>query len=199
MTKFLVFLLLLPITAFSQNADIEVLRTINSSKTLSADGFFRFLSDSRLAVAAGVPLTMGATALITENNPLLRNAIEIAAASAINLGATYAVKYAVNRERPFVTYPDISPKTNDEDPSFPSGHTSVAFTTATSISLIYPKWYVIVPSFLWAGAVGYSRMYLGVHYPSDVLAGALLGSGSAWLTHQVSQQLQVPKKHGKFE
>ena len=70
--------------------------------------------------------------------------------------------------------------------SFPSGHTSFAFATATSLSIKYPRWYVIAPSYLWAGAVGYSRMNLGVHYPSDVLAGAMLGAGSAWLTCKVN-------------
>ncbi|ULT24063.1 phosphatase PAP2 family protein [Sphingobacterium sp. E70] len=45
------------------------------------------------------------------------------------------------------------------------------------MSRAYSKWYVVAPSLLWAGSVGYSRMYLGVHYPTDVLAGAVLGLG----------------------
>ena len=71
--------------------------------------------------------------------------------------------------------------------SFPSGHTSSAFALATSLSIVYPKWYVIVPSYLWASSVGYSRMHLGVHYPSDVLAGALVGTGSAFLSHALNK------------
>jgi len=65
----------------------------------------------------------------------------------------------------------------------------MAFATATSLSLEYPKWYVIVPAYTWAGTVGYSRMHLGVHYPSDVLIGALVGAGSAFITHKVNQKL----------
>jgi membrane-associated phospholipid phosphatase len=59
---------------------------------------------------------------------------------------------------------------------------------------MYPKWYIIVPSICWAGAVGYSRMHLGVHYPSDVVAGALVGAGSAWLTHYVNKKLIAKSK-----
>ncbi len=70
---------------------------------------------------------------------------------------------------------------------FPSGHTSLAFAIATSLSLKYPKWYVIAPSYVWACSVGYSRMNLGVHYPSDVLAGAVLGAGSAFLTYKLNE------------
>ena len=65
----------------------------------------------------------------------------------------------------------------------------MAFATATSLSLTYPKWYIIVPAYSWAGAVGYSRMHLGVHYPSDVFIGALVGAGSAWLTHAMNKKL----------
>lgn len=68
----------------------------------------------------------------------------------------------------------------------PSGHTSLAFATATSLTLKYPKWYVAAPSYFWACSVGYSRMNLGVHYPSDIVAGALLGAGSAYLTYLVN-------------
>jgi membrane-associated phospholipid phosphatase len=47
------------------------------------------------------------------------------------------------------------------------------------LSLSQPKWYVIAPSFLWAGGVAYSRMYLGVHFPSDILGGMVIGVGSS--------------------
>ncbi|MDO9339524.1 MAG: phosphatase PAP2 family protein, partial [Bacteroidales bacterium] len=56
-------------------------------------------------------------------------------------------------------------------------------------TLAYPKWYIIVPSYTWASTVAYSRMDLGVHYPSDVLIGALVGAGSAYLTYKINQKL----------
>ncbi|MBP5613795.1 MAG: phosphatase PAP2 family protein, partial [Bacteroidales bacterium] len=48
----------------------------------------------------------------------------------------------------------------------------------------------VVPSMLWAAVVGFSRHYLGVHYPSDVLSGALLGTASALLAYGISQNLR---------
>lgn len=198
---FLLSFLLLTITVQAQNADVRILRSIYSAEALPADPIFQFITDSHVIVIVGAPLAMGATALFTHNDELLNQTIELGAASALNLGMTYLLKYSINRDRPYTTYPDIIPKSLEGSPSFPSGHTSSSFATATSLSLIYPKWYVIAPSFLWAGAVGYSRVYLGVHYPSDVLAGALVGVGSAWLAHKANQWYQTNQKakHGKFE
>jgi membrane-associated phospholipid phosphatase len=102
---------------------------------------------------------------------------------------TVIMKKAINRERPYKTYPDIIKLSSGGSNSFPSGHTSEAFSTATSLSLAFPKWYVIVPSFSWAAAVGYSRMHLGVHYPSDVLMGALVGAGSSYLCFKAQKWL----------
>ena len=90
------------------------------------------------------------------------------------------MKYLFDRRRPYEKYPDrIHPFSLEDSPSFPSGHTSTAFALATSLSIRYPKWYVIAPSALWACSVGVSRMNEGVHYPTDVLAGAALGAGCA--------------------
>ena len=61
--------------------------------------------------------------------------------------------------------------------SFPSGHTAAAFVIASLIGFCYPA--AQVPACLWASIVGFSRIYLGVHYPTDVLAGACLGTLSA--------------------
>jgi membrane-associated phospholipid phosphatase len=177
----------------AQGLDIKILRAINSPEDLPSDGFFRFISDSEPYIMFAVPAGMAASGFIKHDKSLVRNGCTVLAANALSGGIVIAMKYVINRERPFVTYPDIIQKSKAGSPSFPSGHTSSAFATATSLSLAYRKWYIIVPSFTWAGTVGYSRMHLGVHYPSDVLAGALIGSGCAYLTFKVNQKLLKKK------
>lgn len=176
--------------AFSQNLDLRILRSINSPEIHPSDKFFQFMSNSDVYISLGIPATIGTVGLIKSNDQLIRNACVTFAAIGVNSAITLAMKYSFNRTRPYITYPDIIKKSKGGSPSFPSGHTSMAFATATSLSLSYPKWYVIVPAYTWAGTVGYSRMYLGVHYPSDVLVGALVGAGSAWLTHTVNKKLR---------
>ena len=64
------------------------------------------------------------------------------------------------------------------------------------INNVYPdKWYVVIPSYLWAGWVAYSRMYLGVHYPSDILGGAIVGGGSAFLMYKINNWMARKNGH----
>ena len=188
-----IFFLVINSQLFCQNIDIQILRAINSPEELPSDDFFRFISDSEPYVIFAVPAGMATAGYFERDNSLLRNACTDIAALALSGGISMILKYSVNRDRPFVTYPDITKKSAAGSPSFPSGHTSSAFATATSVSLAYPKWYIIAPSFAWAGTVGYSRMHLGVHYPSDVLAGALIGSGCAYLAYKINQKLLKKK------
>ena len=188
--KVLFFLFfLIPTAIFSQNIDIRLLRSINSQENLNSDKYFRFITNSDTYVIIGAPVIMAGAGLIRDDDKMLRNAFVMAAASIVNAGVTTALKYSINRKRPFETYPDIFQKAKAGSPSFPSGHTSSAFATATSLSLAYPEWYIIVPSFAYAGTVAYSRMHLGVHYPSDVAAGAVIGAGCAYLTYKVNKAL----------
>jgi len=193
---FTVLLILFSCSAVAQNLDIRILRSLNSPEELPSDRFFQFVSNSAGSLVVGIPVIMGTTALIKHDDRLLRNSCVTLAAVAVNSVITLALKYPINRTRPFITYPDITKKSAAKSPSFPSGHTSSAFALATSLTLSYPKWYIIVPVYSWAGTVAFSRMYLGVHYPSDVLAGALVGAGSAWLTHYVNKKLII-KVHNK--
>jgi membrane-associated phospholipid phosphatase len=175
---------------YCQNWDIDLLHHINLERNRSLDGTFRLITNSATPVSFGTPVLMFGTGLIKHDSLLVRNSLYIGSSIAVTVIITTIAKYTINRQRPFESYPDIEKETGGGSPSFPSGHTSDAFALATSLSLTYPKWYIIAPSFVWAGAVGYSRMDLGAHYPSDVLAGAILGASCAWITFKVNQKLK---------
>lgn len=191
---FILVLFLLPVSVFSQNIDTRILRSIYSPQALPSDKFFQFVSNSDAFLVIGIPAGMGAVGLVKQDDILFRNACVTIAATVVNSGITFAMKYTFERERPFVTYSDIIKKSEAGSPSFPSGHTSMAFATATSLALAYPKWYIIVPTYTWACTVGYSRMHLGVHYPSDILIGAIVGAGSAYLSQAVNKKLNIKSK-----
>lgn len=67
------------------------------------------------------------------------------------------------------------------DPSFPSGHTIASFEASTVLLLHRKKWGI--PAMLLAILIGFSRLYLYVHYPTDVIASVVLGTGIAFLAH----------------
>jgi membrane-associated phospholipid phosphatase len=192
--KLLIIVLFLPVLLSSQNFDIDLLRKINLNRNKNLDGVFKGITNSTAPVAIGVPVILFGYGLLKKDSVTKYNGMYIGASVIVASGTSYLLKYIVNRPRPYVTYPDIENVTSEGSPSFPSNHTSAAFAMATSVSIVYPKWYIIAPSYIWAGAVGYSRMDLGVHYPSDVLMGALIGAGSAYLCYK-GQQWLYKKKH----
>lgn len=127
----------------------------------------------------GIPAGLLIAGTLGNDKAMRENALFVASSTALSYGITALLKHIVKRPRPFVQNINIVPVYRAGGTSFPSGHTSTTIATATAVSIAYPKWYVIAPAFLWAGATSYSRMYLGVHYPTDVAAGALVGVGSA--------------------
>ncbi len=175
---------------FSQNADIDLLRDINKNSSPFMDKAFPVITESATPVTAAVPLGMFITGLATKNDSLKKKSLRIGASLLIANAIAGGLKYTINRPRPFITYPFIIKKSSGGSPSFPSGHTTTAFSTAASLSLTYPKWYIIFPAYLWACSVGYSRMYLGVHYPSDVLAGIIIGTGFSYLSFKGQQWME---------
>ena len=90
------------------------------------------------------------------------------------------LKNLVGRIRPFNMIPNLHALiTQPTDFSFPSGHTASSFSVAGTIFLYGYRKYGIMALIL-ATAIGFSRLYLGVHYPSDVLFGAVLGFGLSY-------------------
>lgn len=85
------------------------------------------------------------------------------------------IKISVNRIRPFLKIDNLHiNKIGIDNYSFPSGHTTAAFSLAVMISLFFPYLTILCISLAFCTAI--SRMYLGVHYPSDVIVGMFLGS-----------------------
>ena len=90
----------------------------------------------------------------------------------------FVLKNGLKRNRPEAALTNFrSIITPSDQFSFPSGHTSAAFMMATLLGFYFPP--LIIPLYCWATAVGCSRVVLGVHFPSDILIGALLGLGTA--------------------
>lgn len=171
----------------AQNIDINILRDINIDRNKNLDPTFKFVTNTAVPISISTPIIIYSVGLIKKDSSIKKQAVFLGETFLVNAFVTIALKHTIKRNRPFETYADIDQAASSLGRSFPSGHTSLAFATATSLSLAYPKWYVIAPSFVWASTVGYSRMHLGVHYPSDVLAGAIIGSGSAYLSYKVNK------------
>ncbi len=193
------FFILLPTFVSAQNWDIDLLKEINLERNKSLDPSFKFITNSVSSMSIGAPIAVLGIGIIQKDSSLKSKGIFMVEAFCVNAFTTTALKLAFKRDRPFVTYPFLDKQAEAGSYSFPSGHTSTAFTIATSLSMAFPKWYVVVPSYVYACAAGYSRMHLGVHYPSDVLAGAIVGASSAVLSQYLQRKICArPKQKVKL-
>jgi membrane-associated phospholipid phosphatase len=189
-----IFFLLSVFVVSAQNIDIDILTKINVNRNSAFDPTFKLITNTAVPLSIATPVVMYSIGLIQKDSVIKQKALFIGETFLASAFVTIASKSIIKRDRPYVTHSSIQPLSVEGSYSMPSAHTSSAFATATSLSLAFPKWYVVVPSFVWASSVGYSRMHLGVHYPSDVLVGALVGSGSAFLTQKANQWLNKKRE-----
>ena len=99
------------------------------------------------------------------------------------LGMMELIKGWADRPRPFEVYPYLAAAHAEMGRSFPSGHATAVFALAAALAMRWPRFWSLW--FSMAALVGVSRVALGVHWPSDVIAGAIVGSGTvfcfAWM------------------
>ncbi len=96
-------------------------------------------------------------------------------------GSVYGLKYLIARPRPFqvlgITLALSQTRGEVIDPSFPSAHSAYAFLMATLLAGWFPKYRILF--YVLAGIIGWTRIYLFLHFPTDVIAGGFLGYGVA--------------------
>jgi undecaprenyl-diphosphatase len=113
-------------------------------------------------------------------------ALALAVAFTLERASYYVLKNTLKRPRPYDLKPSVHSLIIAADKfSFPSGHTSAAFCLCVMTLLIFGN--IASYLFLWAAAVGLSRVIVGVHFPGDVVAGALLGTSVALSTASLLQ------------
>ena len=168
------------------SVDVRGLRAVYGVEAPVFAGWMRAADASAYPAFVLVPAAMAAASALRDApvRPALRVALSEAGAGVV-VGAG---KYAVRRRRPYLAVPGVAARLRGarvhgagrRSYSFPSGHAALAFATATSATLSHPRAAVAAPAFAWAGSVALARVWHGVHYPSDVLAGAAVGAASAW-------------------
>jgi len=115
--------------------------------------------------------------------------------------AVYYLKVIIAEPRPFIALTNVDKLVTENDifDSFPSGHTASSFAAAAVIGLRYKiyikgrSYRLIYPLLAFAAVIGFSRIYIGVHYPLDVIFGALIGILSAFLVLKFEDDIFVNK------
>lgn len=144
-----------------ENVRNPILNTIMIFITSLGDGGFIWIAATIALLIPKKTRKVGAMSAVALLGSLLIN--------------NHLIKNLVQRPRPFVTFTDIQiliPTPSEF--SFPSGHTSSSFAAASVFYRFLPK-KAGIPAIVLAGLIGFSRLYVGVHYPTDVIAGVIMG------------------------
>ncbi len=175
-----------------KNIDVKIFRTFNNINSKFVNTIINITNESLTPVSIGAPLGLYITSRINKNHYDESSSVLLALSEITNGAFTFGIKKIIKRDRPYrklnrVYLSDTTAVSGTY--SFPSGHSSGSFVIATSLALRYPnKPGLIAGLFTYATIVSLGRMYWGVHYPSDVLTGMLVGAGSAALIYS----LRVP-------
>jgi undecaprenyl-diphosphatase len=177
------------------NLDVSLAHDVNHAARVQdgledVAGFYGTYSEAMFIVLCAAVVLAG---FVLHRRSLQAAGVLAVLSAGLGLGIAHFVADAVNRPRPFVAHPDqIALFTHHAaDPGFPSDHATAAFAIAGALILrLGWRWW---PVLLAAAVLAVVRVVLGLHYPTDVIAGAALGLGSAWVVCKLAQTTVVTR------
>lgn len=172
--------------------DVNIFRSINDARSPFLNTVVGASDNMVLPITVGAPVVFAGVGLAQNNAYTFDTGVIVGVTDVLAYVLYYPIKnFIVKRERPYEVLSNVHTGHVDsaDKYSMPSGHTTAAFALATALTLRYPKPYVYIPAYAWALFVGYGRIYWGLHFPSDVVAGALLGTASALAIHLIAPQI----------
>lgn len=177
-------------TKYDENSiDVRIFRDFNNIQSSFVNSFVNITNESIVPVLIGVPIGLYAGSRMSDNKYGENSAVLLALSELTSGAVSQVMKWIFKRPRPFRTLNNVylSDTNNVKGTySFPSGHSTNSFTIATSLTLRYTDEPVLIAGcYTYAVLVALGRVYWGVHYPSDILAGALIGAGSAALIYSL--------------
>lgn len=174
---------------FTQNLDIDILKEIYLNRNQSLDQIFTIITNLAYPIVFCIPGFLLMKGLMKKEMFTIQNMLYVLISILVAAVIAALLKYGFNRPRPFVTYNYLEIRQESPSPSFPSGHTTLTFAMMAALAKIYKKWFLTLLLVTWAILVAYSRLHLGLHYPSDVLCGIIIGISSALFCYKIGQNI----------
>jgi undecaprenyl-diphosphatase len=162
---------------FPRTWELDMIAALQQNRTDFSDSFFQLISNSAIksSITVGIPLILILFSFLRPNKLLRARALLILLSLAVGGLFSYGLKKVVREPRPYEVDTRICQLGEGGGYGFPSGHTIEVVAFGTALAVFWPEAIIIIPAILLIVMMMFSRIYLGVHDPGDIVGGMFLG------------------------